>query len=222
MEISREQCWLSESRRACGESLVYPLHATYTSLKMPPSQRRKQPIASPSPQSKRKAGAGSRSSTPSSKEPIPTQAAATDAPQGGSPAVHILLIFPLFTIIAALSLTTWLYGRALEPLYGSVPTNLHLDKVIWAASILGTLGPAPPLWTSVAVMGTFFCSLPNLAYWVPLWTARWHNPVFGPVATHLLVLFPVAYSGIAIVKNLVVSVYSLLKNVFNILPYLSL
>ena len=108
--------------------------------------------------------------------------------------------------LLGLSLVTWAYRRALEPQYGSAPTTLHLNKVVWSASILGSLAPTIPLSRATLALALLLYALPNSSYWVAAYTARLGDPVLGPVATHLLVLLPVLSLGVAIVKALQVCV----------------
>ena len=44
--------------------------------------------------------------------------------------------------------------------------------------------------------------MPQTAHWAAVYSGRWHDPVWGPVATHALVIAPVLYWGIAVVKVL--------------------
>ncbi|KAH9948365.1 S-adenosyl-L-methionine-dependent methyltransferase [Amylocystis lapponica] len=44
--------------------------------------------------------------------------------------------------------------------------------------------------------------MPQSAYWVAVYTARAGDPVWGPVATHAVVILPVLFLGVALVKAL--------------------
>ena len=110
-------------------------------------------------------------------------------------------------VLLGLSLVTWAYRRALEPQYGSAPTNLHLTKVVWSASILGSFAPTVPTSRATLGLALLLYALPNATYYVPAYTARLHDPVWGPVATHLIVLLPVLSLGVAIVKGLQVRIF---------------
>ncbi|KAI0322451.1 S-adenosyl-L-methionine-dependent methyltransferase [Amylostereum chailletii] len=117
----------------------------------------------------------------------------------------MLLIIPMIFLIGSLSLTTWVYQRALDPLYGGVPTHLYLNPVIWAGSILGGLGPAPPGWSTLLFVGSWVVLLPNTAYWAAVYTSRLDDATIGPIATHVLVLFPTIYFGVSLMKRMVLS-----------------
>lgn len=118
--------------------------------------------------------------------------------------LYLALVFPILLLIASNSLVAFLYIRALDPLYGSVPTNLHIDKVVWAATIAGAFGPVPPLWPSFAFLGGLVTLIPASSYWTALYTGRIENPAIGSTVTHLVVLFPVVYFGVSLVKRITV------------------
>jgi hypothetical protein len=118
--------------------------------------------------------------------------------------LYLALIFPILLLIASNSLVAFLYIRALDPLYGGVPTNLHIEKVVWAATIAGAFGPVPPLWPSFAVLGGLITLIPASSYWIALYSGRIENPAIGSTVTHLVVLFPVIYLGVSLVKRITV------------------
>ncbi|PIL37308.1 hypothetical protein GSI_01001 [Ganoderma sinense ZZ0214-1] len=111
-------------------------------------------------------------------------------------------------VLLGLSLVTWAYQHALEPQYGSAPPALHLSKIIWSASILGSFAPAVPLSRATLGLGLLLYALPNSSYWTAAYTARLGDPIWGPVATHLVVLLPVLALGVALVKVLQDAPYS--------------
>ena len=118
--------------------------------------------------------------------------------------LYLALVFPILLLIASNSLVAFLYIRALDPLYGSVPTNFHIDKVVWVATIAGAFGPVPPLWPSFAVFGGLVTLIPASSYWIALYSGRIGDPVIGSTVTHLVVLFPVVYFGVSLVKRITV------------------
>ncbi len=120
---------------------------------------------------------------------------------------YILLIIPILLLIASISLVTFLYALTLGPLYGSIPVHLHLEKVVWAATITGAFGPVPSLRPSLAILGCLVASIPASSYWTALYTGRTGNPSIGSIITHLLVLFPVVYFGVSLVKRITVWTY---------------
>jgi len=118
--------------------------------------------------------------------------------------LYLALVFPILLLIASNSLVASLYIRALDPLYGSIPINLHIEKIVWAATIAGAFGPVPPLWPSFAVFGGLITSIPASSHWIALYTGRIENPAVGSTVTHLVVLFPVIYFGVSLVKRITV------------------
>jgi hypothetical protein len=118
--------------------------------------------------------------------------------------LYFLLLIPILLLIASNSLVTFFYIRALDPLYGSVPIDLYIDKVVWAATFIGAFGPVPPLWPSFAVFGGLVTSISTASYWAALYTGKIENPAIGATVTHLVVLFPVIYLGVSLVKRITV------------------
>ncbi|TFY78516.1 hypothetical protein EWM64_g5497 [Hericium alpestre] len=144
-----------------------------------------------------------KASAPSSSTSAPALVAPSAGSEPKQSAWSMLLVFPILSILAALSVVTFLYQRVVDPLYGGVPTQLHLDKVIWAGSILGGLGPTLPGWSPLLMAGVLLSAMPASSYWVAIYTGRWGSPLYGPVATHALVLFPAIYLGITLIKKMV-------------------
>lgn len=105
-------------------------------------------------------------------------------------------------VLLGLSIATFGYERSLQPLYGSAPTHHHLNKVVWLACIAGMFTPTLSLSNALLAVGALLCAMPQTAYWAAVHTGRWHDPVWGPVATHACVIGPVLYWGIAVVKEL--------------------
>jgi hypothetical protein len=118
--------------------------------------------------------------------------------------LYLLLVFPIVFLIASNSLITFLYALALDPLYGSIPVHLHLEKVVWAATIAGAFGPVPSLRPSLAILGCLVSAIPASSYWIALYTGRIGNPLMGSTITHLVVLFPIIYFGVSLVKRITV------------------
>ena len=116
-------------------------------------------------------------------------------------AVNALCIITLLGV----SVATHAYERALLPLYGNAATQYHLNKVVWAVCIAGTLVPALPIWPSVLMSGVLLCAMPKTAYWAAALTGRMGDPIWGPVLTHLGVIGPIMFLGTAVVKALQVS-----------------
>ncbi|KAH9943288.1 S-adenosyl-L-methionine-dependent methyltransferase [Epithele typhae] len=125
------------------------------------------------------------------------------APPHKASVLHIVLTrLAAISVLLGLSLVTWTYRRALEPQYGSAPTNLHLSKVVWSSAILGSFAPAVPLSRATLGLGLLLYAFPTATYWSAAYTARLGDALWGPVATHLIVLLPVLSLGTALVKAL--------------------
>lgn len=162
--------------------------------KMPQQPRRKRDNTAPS---QKKAGK-------TQAVPIPSEELQRPQVEEPKSQLYIALVIPILLLIASNSLVTFLYALALDPLYGSVPVHLHLEKIVWVATIAGAFGPVPSLRPSLAILGCLVASIPASSYWAALYTGRIGNPAVGSIITHLVVLFPVIYVGVSLVKRIMV------------------
>jgi hypothetical protein len=165
--------------------------------KMPQQPRRKRDNAAAS---KRKAGNTVTAPLPPRELPQPRG-------EERKSHLYLLLVFPIVFLIASNSLVTFLYALALDPLYGSIPVHLHLEKVVWAATIAGAFGPVPSLRPSLAILGCLVVAIPASSYWTALYTGKIGDPLIGSTITHLVILFPVIYFGVSLVKRVTVRTY---------------
>lgn len=161
---------------------------------MPQQPRRKRDNTAPS---QKKAGK-------TQAVPIPSEELQQPQVEEPKSQLYIALVIPILLLIASNSLVTFLYALALDPLYGSVPVHLHLEKIVWVATIAGAFGPVPSLRPSLAILGCLIASIPASSYWAALYTGRIGNPAVGSIITHLVVLFPVIYVGVSLVKRIMV------------------
>ncbi|KAI0832594.1 hypothetical protein BC628DRAFT_1310250 [Trametes gibbosa] len=111
-------------------------------------------------------------------------------------------------VLLGLSLVTFKYKHSLEPLYGTAPVELHLTKIVWASSVIGSLTPSVPISRATLSLGLLLYALPHSSHWVAVYTGRLGDLIWGPVATHLIVLLPILSLGVAIVKALQEAPYS--------------
>ena len=120
--------------------------------------------------------------------------------------LYTLLVFPILLLMILHSLVTFLYVRALDPLYGGPPINLHLNKIVWVATLTGAFGPVPSPWPSLAIQSGLIALIPFSSYYTALYTARINHPSLSPTLTHLVVIFPVLYIGVSMVQRMAVRV----------------
>lgn len=137
--------------------------------------------------------------------PRPAMSQPAPAPAPRSPLASAISNLASIAVLVGLSIATFGYERALQPLYGSAATRYHLNKVVWVSCIVGMFAPAPSMSKSMFAVGALLCAMPQTAYWAAVHTGRLGDPVWGPVITHLTVLLPVLYLGVKIVKELQVS-----------------
>jgi len=100
-------------------------------------------------------------------------------------------------VILSQSFALLAYKRALTPLYSSVPASSYISYVTIVSSALGSVVGVP---TNVATLayGSLLAAAPYTTFYVGKYTARWRDPVFGPIVTHAVVLVPILMSGVAL------------------------
>jgi hypothetical protein len=102
--------------------------------------------------------------------------------------------------ILPVSLILFTYERALNPLYGSGPTNYTLTTVILPTIFASAVHPFRISTTYIWLYAALGLSLaPNATYWVAVWTSRMRDPVWGPAITHVTVLAPLIFTWTACV-----------------------
>lgn len=103
-------------------------------------------------------------------------------------------------IILSHSFALLAYKRALTPLYSSVPASSYVSYATIVSFVLGSVVEVP---ASVAalVYGSLLAAAPNTVFYVGKYTARWKDPVLGPVLTHALVLVPIFVAGVALLHS---------------------
>jgi hypothetical protein len=105
---------------------------------------------------------------------------------------------------AALSLAVFAIQRALHPLYGSVPTKLHLLKVVAASSVLGVITPKLSLENGLWLTSVILMAAPQVIHRVAAYTADWKDAEKGAPASLASVLIPLFYAGVAVINGLAV------------------
>lgn len=96
--------------------------------------------------------------------------------------------------LVSISLVLFIYQRALVPIYATGPTTYALNPVIAVAVLLAALNPTTIstsrnwLYTALGL-----AAAPNATYWVSVLTSRKHDPFWGPVVTHVIVLVPLVF-----------------------------
>ncbi|KAG6880167.1 hypothetical protein C0992_004619 [Termitomyces sp. T32_za158] len=96
--------------------------------------------------------------------------------------------------LVSISLVLFIYERALIPIYAAGPTTYVLNLIAAGAVLLAALNPigisTSRNWLYTALD---LAAAPNATYWVSVLTSRKHDPLWGPVITHAIVLFPLVF-----------------------------
>jgi hypothetical protein len=125
-------------------------------------------------------------------------------------ASSVLGVCKIILVVAAVSLVSFTYKRALFPLYGSVPVLKYLNYVFVASMIIPVGLPSigiPRLSTvnNIGILGALICLIPKGVYYVGSYTARQGDPLLGPIITHLTVFAPAILVGSSAVLGVEVS-----------------
>ncbi|KAG6903427.1 hypothetical protein C0995_005450 [Termitomyces sp. Mi166 len=96
--------------------------------------------------------------------------------------------------LVTISLVLFIYERSLIPIYATGPTTYLLNPIIAVAVLLAVLNPIS-ISTSRNWLYTALdlAAAPNATYWVSVWTSRKHDPLWGPIITHAVVLVPLIF-----------------------------
>ena len=123
-----------------------------------------------------------------------------------SKAVHALLDHvSVAVLLAVVSLAALASKLALHPLYGSTITSLKFLQVIVGSCALATVLPDLPQHIVLLYLGTLLSAAPLTARWLGAWTARWHDPIWGPVVTQMGITAPIVGMSIVLARSIIVS-----------------
>lgn len=110
--------------------------------------------------------------------------------------------------LISLSLSIFTARTVLTPLFGSVATNQHLDKI--SGALITSLFFAPsvriPRVPAAVILGVFACVTPTVFHWTSVWSAHFtRDPVAGCVLAYVLPLSLVTYHATVLVRDFTVS-----------------
>lgn len=119
--------------------------------------------------------------------------------------ITTLLSLGSLILLPILSLATLASKLALHPLYGSTATSLHFVEVLAGSCALATTRPDLPVHVALLFLGTLLSAAPFTARWLGAWTARWHDPIWGPVVTQMGIAVPIVGMCIVLCRSKIVS-----------------
>lgn len=117
----------------------------------------------------------------------------------------VLSLGSLILLLPILSLATLASKLALHPLYGSTATSLHFVEVLAGSCALATTRPDLPVHIALLFLGTLLSAAPFTARWLGAWTARWHDPIWGPVVTQMGIAVPIVGVSVVLGRSKLVS-----------------
>jgi hypothetical protein len=127
----------------------------------------------------------------------------------------LIFLASLTVLLPALSLATLASKLALHPLYGSTTTSLHFIKVLAGSCALATVRPDLPVHITLLYLGTLLSAAPFTARWLGAWTARWHDPIWGPVATQMGIAVPIVGLSVVLARSRMVGApFRIMENTY--------
>ena len=117
----------------------------------------------------------------------------------------LLTLGSLTVFLPVVSLATLASKLALHPLYGTTTTSLHFVEILAGSCALATLRPDLPVHITLLSLGTLLSAAPFTARWLGAWTARWHDPIWGPVVTQAGISVPIVGLSVVLARSRIVS-----------------
>jgi hypothetical protein len=115
-------------------------------------------------------------------------------------------VVPVFPLSGVLSLAVFTVQRSLHPLYGSAPTGKYLLSVVAASSAVTAIAPALSLTNSLWLISLVLASAPAAIYYTGVHSIdAWKDASRGVPATLSVVLLPLIYGSMGVIKHIVVS-----------------
>lgn len=126
-------------------------------------------------------------------------------PHPPNPISALLSFASLALLLPIVSLATLASKLALHPLYGSTTTSTHFVKVLAGSCALATTRPNLPDHIALLFLGTLLSAAPFTARWLGAWTARWHDPIWGPVVAQMGIAVPIVGLSVVLARSRMVS-----------------
>lgn len=139
-----------------------------------------------------------------SNSPVKTRSSSTTSSKCASATLAVQAAAGLIS----LSLSIFTARTVLTPLFGSVATNQHLEKI--SGALITSLFFAPsvriPRVPTAVILGVFACVAPTVFHWTSVWSAHFtRDPVAGCVLAYVLPLSLVTYHATVLVRDFTVS-----------------
>ena len=122
-----------------------------------------------------------------------------------NPISALLTLGSLTVLLPVVSLATLASKLALHPLYGTTTTSLYFVEVLAVSCALATIRPGLPAHTTLRSLGMLLSAAPFTARWLGAWTARWHDPIWGPVVTQMGISVPIVGLSVVLARSRIVS-----------------
>lgn len=109
----------------------------------------------------------------------------------------------LVVLLSSVALANYACQLALHPLYGSIPTSFHFASATLVSCMLSSTLPIRP-YPAFLTLATVLCAAPFTAFKLGSYTARFHNPTWGPVATQIGLAIPITVAAAGLSRHWIV------------------
>lgn len=113
-----------------------------------------------------------------------------------------MALVTVLPVSALFALAIFICQRSVQPIYGAVPTQLHLFPVIAGFVAFGSFLPSVTLPRIAYPTALWLFISPRLAYHSSVLTTSLGDAVLGPVITNSVVIGPLAIASALCAKQL--------------------
>lgn len=114
---------------------------------------------------------------------------------------HGQVVSSFLAVTLGLHLFIAAYKRALNPLFGSVLTEQHLDLVVYSCTALAIVYPRQAIRRILLGLAVLVQIAPHSTYCVGIYAARYGGSANGPLICHMLVLAPVVHLSASLITH---------------------
>ncbi|KDQ20086.1 hypothetical protein BOTBODRAFT_27508 [Botryobasidium botryosum FD-172 SS1] len=149
----------------------------------------------------------SKNSKSSTKPSAHTKDAAQVVGPGIPPSVLSVLAKSLL-LMGGISVANIACQLSLHPLYGSIPTSTHFDNIMLASALFSTFIPSFSEAGHLSGIAALLALAPVTAFRIGSSTARYGDPLWGPVLTHLALTAPIDTLGVSLIRKWAIQLVS--------------
>lgn len=107
----------------------------------------------------------------------------------------------ILAVSVALSLFTTAYENSVIPLFASIPTLKYLGHIVHTSTAFAVITPNLSSSKILLILGCLLLLAPHTSYWISVHAARFKDPIYSPLVTHVIVLAPVVYFSVSLAMS---------------------